>query len=127
MPAMLELVFDPNIIPSLIDTRGKIWQDFLGSKTNWIEETPEQIALALLLARLNNCATCTTNSYRSMQGCECCTRQTLKRYRGSDQELILLFHAALSEVSTYLEKNNTPEKIFEYAKREKENDKQCLK
>jgi hypothetical protein len=41
-----------------------------------------------------------------MQGCTTCTKQALKRYRGSDEDLLAIYQAAKSEVEQHFQKNN---------------------
>jgi hypothetical protein len=50
------------------------------------------------MARLNNCATCHSGSYRALQGCSHCSRQTIQRRKESDEELVEMFEAARREV-----------------------------
>jgi hypothetical protein len=40
-----------------------------------------------------------------MRGCTQCARQTVRRYRGSDQDLDELFAQTCQEVKDYLKKN----------------------
>jgi hypothetical protein len=101
--ATAELIFPPRIIAALKDERGPVWQELLATSRLLQDESPEQTAMTLMLARLNNCTTCTTNSYRAMQGCESCTRQSLKRFRGTDEDLVRLYHDARVEVNRHLD------------------------
>ena len=66
----------------------------------------ELLAFVAMMVRLNSCATCNADSYRAMQGCTACTKQALKRYRGSDEDLLAMYQAARSEVEQHLQKNN---------------------
>jgi hypothetical protein len=58
------------------------------------------------MARLCICSTCSADSYRAIHGCVTCATQSLKRFHGSDQELLVLFNKARAEVSAFLEKEN---------------------
>jgi hypothetical protein len=44
---------------------------------------------------------CETDSYRAMRGCAMCAMQTLRRYKGTDQDLLTRYNQALAEVVTY--------------------------
>ena len=56
------------------------------------------------MARMSACATCNSDSFRALNGCMVCARQSLKRYRGTDEDLMELFQAAKDEVERYIEK-----------------------
>jgi hypothetical protein len=99
-----ELVFPSRVIPQLMDARGPLWRDLVTASRQWIDCSPEQTALTLMLARLNNCADCSADSYRAIHGCETCTKQMLKRFRGPDEELLRLYAAARIEVIRFLQK-----------------------
>lgn len=99
-----ELFFPIRVISSLRDIRGKGWEkliDHLGSgSVNEIED----IAFTGLMVKLAGCAGCDADSFRAMRGCTQCARLVLKRYKGSDEDLIALFDLTKSEVSEYLKK-----------------------
>ena len=99
-----DLLFPPRILPVLQDLRGKHWQELV---TNVIAAGPgslEQVAFVLMMARMNNCVTCNSNSYRAMNGCLPCTKLSLKRYRENDEVLIGVFQATRAEVEQYMQK-----------------------
>jgi hypothetical protein len=48
---------------------------------------------------------CETDSYRAMRGCASCALQTLRRYKGDDQELIEFFEQALGDVRAFATQN----------------------
>ena len=99
-----ELVFPPNIIRDLRDLRGPAWRDLVTATVKKADSSIEQTAFALLMAKLNNCVGCNSDSYRSIQGCSACSQQTLKRFRGSDEELLKLFGSAQIEVTGFFHK-----------------------
>ena len=88
----------------LSNERGAEWQSLVSSVERAGQDSPEQTAFLLMLARLNGCATCNIDSYRAMLGCIACAKQSLKRFHGSDEELSALFETAHSEVSLFLQK-----------------------
>jgi hypothetical protein len=104
-----ELLFPPGILPALQNLRGTPWQDLVTSVMAAGGDTPVQVAFVLMMARMNNCITCNSNSYRAMNGCLLCTKQSLKRFREADKALIEIFHAARAEVEQYMQK-----KAFRY-------------
>lgn len=65
-----------------------------------------------MMARLNNCAACSANSFRALHGCLHCARQTMRRYKDADDELASAYRIAQKEVSAYLfhnTKKNPPQ------------------
>ena len=104
-----DLIFPLRSIPSLINERGATWRDMVTAVEKTGVDSPEKMAFILMMARLNNCATCNADSYRAINGCTVCSHHSLKRFHGSDEELTSLFEAARIEVGVYLQKDNTAE------------------
>jgi hypothetical protein len=99
-----ELIFPPNVISDLRDARGPAWRDLVTAAAKNADASLEQTAFALMMAKLNNCNACSSDSYRSMQGCSACSQQTLKRFRGPDEELLKLYESAHIEVTRFFHK-----------------------
>ncbi len=96
------LLFPPTAIASLRHARGPLWQQLVNSVLKAKPDSLEQIAFLLVMARLNSCTTCNVDSYRALQGCSTCARQSLRRFRGSDEELVSLYQTAVQEVKRFL-------------------------
>lgn len=101
MYANNELLFPHYVIPSLKSLRGPKWQALVERVALLSEFHDETLAFMLMMIRLNGCLPCETDSFRAMRGCAACAHQTLRRYKGSDDELIAAFDHALAEVRTY--------------------------
>jgi len=97
-----DLIFPPRVIPALSNERGPVWQNLFNRTQVSDPENPDQIAFILLMARLNNCTTCNSDSFRAIHGCTACSQQALKRFHGSDNELVQLFETALDEIMKYM-------------------------
>ena len=97
-----DLIFPPRGIPTLCNERGEAWRNLVARVENAGPNSSEQMAFILMLARLNSCATCNADSYRAMQGCSVCAKQSLKRFHGSDEELSRLFETAKTEINVFL-------------------------
>jgi hypothetical protein len=97
-----DLIFPPRSISPLNNERSTAWQELVVAVVNSVPDSPEQMAFILMMARLNNCATCSADSYRAIHGCLVCARQSLKRFHGSDNDLIKLFETARTEVGVFL-------------------------
>ncbi len=97
-----DLMFPLRVIPQLRNMRGDAWKaliDELGA-----EDAPlvSVAAFTLMMVRLGGCQGCSVDSYRGMRGCTQCARQTVRRYRGTDQDLLRLYEQTKNEVERYL-------------------------
>jgi hypothetical protein len=97
-----DLLFPLRAIPDLAETRGPTWQALVASAIKAGPDSLEQMGFILLMARLNNCTNCSSDSYRAMNGCATCARQTLKRSRETDETLVEIYRATKDEVEQYL-------------------------
>ena len=97
-----DLIFPPRGISPLCNERGTTWQELVKAVEKTGPDSPEKIAFILMMARLNNCATCNADSYRALHGCIVCAQHSLKRFHGSDEELTGLFETARTEMGVFL-------------------------
>lgn len=93
-----EILFPHYAIPALRNTRGPAWMQFIDDLSSKNETSIEVLALMSLMIELNGCLACETDSYRAMRGCTACAQQTLRRYKGSDQELICLYEESVARM-----------------------------
>lgn len=100
-----ELMFPRAVIPTLRNLRGPEWADLVDRVAAREETEDETLAFMLMMIRLNGCLSCETDSYRAMRGCTACAHQTLRRYKGSDVELLALYETALGDVRSYASQN----------------------
>lgn len=96
-----ELMFPHYVIPSLKKLRGAKWQSLVERVTTRSEFHEETLAFMLMMVRLNGCVGCETDSYRAMRGCPACAHQTLRRYKGEDDELLASYDQALADVRKF--------------------------
>ena len=61
-----------------------------------------------MMIRLNGCMACETDSYRAMRGCAACAIQTLRRYKGTDRDLLRAYQQALDDMRRYLARRRAP-------------------
>lgn len=101
-----ELFFPHYVIPSLQKLRGPKWQALVKSVMDKPECHEETLAFMLMMVRLNGCLSCETDSYRAMRGCTACTLQTLRRFKGTDDDLIEAYHTALEDVRAFHAQQN---------------------
>jgi hypothetical protein len=102
MKAGTELLFPPYAIPYLKDLRGPRWRQLIARVLRLKEDHPEALALSWMMMRLDGCRTCEVDSFKAMQGCVACAVQNIRRFKGSDAELLKLYQEALKEVKAYL-------------------------
>lgn len=98
-----EMMFPPRVIPKLRDLRDKEWQNLVNRVVALPEMHPDKLAFMLLMIRLDGCLKCGADSYRALRGCDLCARQTLRRFKGSDQDLLKQFELAQKDLLEYLE------------------------
>ncbi|MBN1202069.1 MAG: hypothetical protein JXJ20_09455 [Anaerolineae bacterium] len=98
-----ELMFPTYAIPRLRDARGEAWRNLVDRLASLPDTHEEVLAFMLMMVRFNGCLSCETDSYRAMRGCTMCARQTLRRYKGSENDLINMYRQALEDVQRYLD------------------------
>ena len=96
------LIFPQRLIPTLIESRGEEWQRLVRDTLDGCNMEVDQTAFVLTIARLAGCSTCHADALRALRGCAQCARQSVNRYRGSDQELVGLYRQARQDVLQFL-------------------------
>lgn len=99
-----ELLFPERVLTDLKDERGPVWRALLERIESSAPDSAERAGFVLLMARLNGCASCNADSFRAMRGCTQCALQTIRRYRGKDEELVRLYEKACHEIAKFLAK-----------------------
>ena len=97
-----EIMFPAYVIPDVRESRGAAWQQLVERLQNLPQTHEEVLAFMLMMIRINGCMECETDSYRAMRGCRACALQTLRRYKGTDEDLLAAFEGALAEVREYM-------------------------
>ncbi len=118
-----ELMFPPYAIPLLKDQRGSQWRQLIEQVIGLPENHEEALAFSLMMIRLNGCLSCETDGYRAMRGCTVCATQTIRRFKGSDKELLKIYRDACKEVQTFLrqqERANSQAALNKKAKQEQQ-------
>jgi hypothetical protein len=98
----IDLLFPCRAIESLYKLRGEKWDRLIGEIDEKDAMDPEKIAFVLFMVRLGGCTTCQSDSFRAMRGCVICSTTSIKRYKGTDQNLINLYNDAKIDVIDYL-------------------------
>ena len=102
MYANNEILFPNYVIPILRDMHGDAWRGLIDRVASLPDDHEEVLAFVLMMIRFNGCMECETDSYRAMRGCAMCATQTLRRYKGTDDDLLRMYQRALADVQTHL-------------------------
>jgi hypothetical protein len=98
----IDLLFPSRAIEPLRKLRGERWENLINDLIEKEPASPERIAFVLFMVRLGSCTTCQSDSFRAMRGCILCSSNTIKRYKGDDQNLLDLYDIAEKEIMKYL-------------------------
>lgn len=99
-----ELLFPTRVIPTLRNLRGDEWKLLIDRLMYANDDDLDLVAFTAMIARLASCNACNADSFRAMRGCTQCARLVIRRYKGSDHDLIDLFNNSRKEVGEYFRK-----------------------
>lgn len=102
-----ELLFPPHALSSLKELEIPFWKSIVTEAMDAGPNSLEQMGIILMLARMNNCATCNHDSHRALHGCVACSVQTLKRNHHSEDSLLNSYRLAMKEVEVFLNKEKS--------------------
>ena len=97
-----ELLFPPRLLPDIKGIRSETWAKMVGQASGQKSHLLDQLAMELLLVKLAGCVNCDSDSFRAMKGCEFCIRQALRRFKGSDSELMRTYEQSKKEIGKYI-------------------------
>jgi hypothetical protein len=98
-----EILFPMRVTPELRDLRGLAWGKLVEEICANPPDSPSGLAFNLLLIRISGCLSCHTYSYRAMRGCTNCAIHAIKRFPGTDEELLLLYQNSLQEIQSHFQ------------------------
>lgn len=99
-----ELFFPIRVIPSLKNVRGKEWEQLVERVGNNGADEIEKIAFSALIIKLAGCQGCDADSFRAMRGCTQCSKTVVKRYKGTDSELMEQYAQCVKDVGDFVNK-----------------------
>lgn len=99
-----ELFFPIRVAATLSTVRGKEWESLVGWVTGPNASEIERIAFSDLIIKLAGCQGCDADSFRAMRGCTQCSHLVVKRFKGSDAELLAQFEQCKKDVEEFLKK-----------------------
>jgi hypothetical protein len=97
-----ELLFPPRLISSLRNLRGPEWAELVERVARLPETDPDSMAFTLMMVRLNSCVKCHEGSFKYMRGCQLCAAQSVMQFKGVDQDLIVVYQRARTDIDAYL-------------------------
>ncbi|MEN6481231.1 MAG: hypothetical protein ABFD29_03525 [Anaerolineaceae bacterium] len=100
-----ELLFPLRVTPVLENLRGKEWQKIVQQVLAPDVSDETKLAFVLMMVKMNGCAGCNADSFKAMKGCTMCSKQTVRRFRGTDDDLVNQYKHSSDEVQRYLKKN----------------------
>ncbi len=103
-----EMLFPVRVIELLRLLRGDRWRVLVDRVLGRPEHDPDLLAFSLLMIRLGGCLSCGPDSYRAIRGCTLCAKQSVMRFKGSDDEIIRLWESARADVVAWLESGVAP-------------------
>lgn len=98
-----EMLFPMRVTPDLRNLRGGAWAELVEDISGRPADSIACLAFNLLIIRLSSCLSCHTHSYRAMRGCTPCAIHAVKRYTGSDDELMKRYQEALQEIQSHFQ------------------------
>ena len=99
-----ELLFPERVIPELKGTRDEDWDELVDMVCDQEPDSVDGLAFSLMMMRIDGCMTCHAGSHRARLGCTACAQQSIRRYKGSDDELLQNFAEAQEDVVVYIDK-----------------------
>ena len=99
-----ETLYPFRVTPQLRNYRSKTWKKIVDQVVDENSSEIEKVGFSMMMVKLGGCITCSADSFRAMRGCTHCATQTVRRFRGSDEELQTLFQENVDEVKKYYEK-----------------------
>ncbi len=100
----MDILFPSKVIPTLRNLRGPLWDDLIERVNTQPSTAIDKMAFILMMVRIVGCVECNLDSIRAMRGCKVCAQQTLRRFQGSDQDLMVLYHQAKQDIENYYSK-----------------------
>lgn len=95
------LMFPREALRAIRGARGERFGQLVDRVRSLPECHEESLAFMLMMVQLNGCVSCATDSYRAMNGCGLCALRVLKRFKGTDDDLLERFSMALREVRAF--------------------------
>lgn len=97
-----ETLYPFRVTSQLRKHRSQVWKEMIDELLSPNSPDEDKIGFSMMMVKMGGCVTCSADSFRAMKGCTHCASQTIRRYRGSDEELRDLYLENVAEVKAYL-------------------------
>jgi hypothetical protein len=104
-----ELLFPLRAVSNLLDVRGREWRKLVEQVNREDALLIDQLAFILTVVKQAGCVSCNSDSFRAIRGCAQCSVQAIRRFKGSDAELLDLYQQSRIEVEKFLKKRSGTE------------------
>ena len=101
-----EVLFPLKAVPSLKGIRGPEWDQLVDRILSVDAEDLDRQTFLLMVVRIFSCTGCNSDSFRAMRGCAKCAQQSIRRFRGDDNDLVRLYEKTRIEIQNYKKANN---------------------
>lgn len=107
-----DILFPERVIPALRDARSDDFRALVDEILACQSPTElRALGFSFMMMRMNSCMTCTSDSYRAINGCTQCALRTIQAYRGSDEEIRQKWQEACDDVRSWQEDGIVPSDI----------------
>lgn len=96
-----DFIFPSRVVPQLGSLRGPVWQRLVERAEQEEEVEPEHLGFVLMMVGLNGCERCNADSFKAMRGCLACSKQTIERFPGSDEDLEESYASSIEQIVDY--------------------------
>jgi hypothetical protein len=103
-----EILFPLRVLPQLRGLRGEEWKRLVDQVCAPEASQAEKAAIVLMMVRMGGCVSCNSDSFRAMRGCTLCARQTVRRFKGADSDLVEQHQQYRKEIEQFLRKQASP-------------------
>lgn len=97
-----ELLFPLRVLPQLASLRGEEWRKLVERVSQPAASQIERCSFVLMMVRMGGCISCNSDSFRAMRGCTICAKQTVRRFKGADKDLVEQHRLLQKEVEQFL-------------------------
>lgn len=100
-----DFIFPSEVIADLKYQKGEEWRQLIADVLKKDIESDEHLGFIYFMAKLNNCQTCSADSFRALKGCKECSLQTLRRTEFSDSKLLKKYEKAKDQIQEFVQAN----------------------
>jgi hypothetical protein len=108
-----EVLFPLRVLPALRTLHGEEWRNLVDHLQSGSALPVEKYAVVLMMVRICGCVGCNADSFRAMRGCSQCAKQTVRRFRGGDRDIVEQYKLMQKEIANFMQKTAAIDASFE--------------